>query len=213
MRRLRAIVIISILILSGCTRLDVVGKDAVRAFGDVIAVLPAEEYDPDCWKLTSPDGGAWFAWDNMSVSMVVDAAPFAAAGADLAKLENCSEHYLNPGKQSLYFTSPGFDMLNQNVKETALDQFSYCISCLRNKLGYHTEMDHYNLNLDGATFEWAKDMKTNDKDIVFVLDAEPLIAAGVNPENVDGWAYGQVTVQVNGKPADVWKLLKPFDLS
>jgi len=68
-------------------------------------------------------------------------------------------------------------------------------------------------------FEWAKDMKVNwydnsnqDKDIVFVLNPEPLIAAGVDIEHVDGWAYAQVQVEENGKMEQVWKLLKPFDL-
>jgi hypothetical protein len=63
-------------------------------------------------------------------------------------------------------------------------------------------------------------MKTNgyddadqDKDIVFVLNPEPLIAAGVVPENVEGWVYAQVPVEENGKTEDVWKFLKPFDLA
>jgi hypothetical protein len=62
-------------------------------------------------------------------------------------------------------------------------------------------------------------MKTNsydnsvqDKDIVFVLNPEPLIAAGVDPEKVEGWTYAQVPIEENGKTTQVWKLLKPFDL-
>lgn len=72
---------------------------------------------------------------------------------------------------------------------------------------------------DGNLFEWAKDMKTNrstnenqDKDIVFVLNPEPLIAAGVNPDKVKGWVYTTVKVDIDGKPTDVYKFLKPFNL-
>jgi hypothetical protein len=68
-------------------------------------------------------------------------------------------------------------------------------------------------------FEWAKDMVANgydnsvqDKDIVFVLNPEPLIAAGVDPEKVEGWACAQVPIEENGKTIQVWKLLKSFDL-
>jgi hypothetical protein len=52
-------------------------------------------------------------------------------------------------------------------------------------------------------FEWAKDMTTNDKDIVFVLD----------PARITGWAFAKVTVDdENGKPVQVDKILKPFNL-
>jgi F420-0:gamma-glutamyl ligase-like protein len=81
-------------------------------------------------------------------------------------------------------------------------------------------MDHFNIDLGGGNlFEWAKDMEkmgdaggSQDKDIVFALNPEPFESAGVDLENVDGWAYAQVPVHVDGVPAEVWKLLKPFDL-
>jgi hypothetical protein len=70
------------------------------------------------------------------------------------------------------------------------------------------------VNLGGGNlFEWAKDMGTNDKDIVFVLNPEPFIAAGVDPGKIRGWDFAKVTVDdANGKPVQVDKILKPFDL-
>jgi hypothetical protein len=204
----------------GLRSLDVVGKDSVRAFGDVLAILPAEEYEPRRWKWNAPGGGAWLTIDNMNVSMVVDAAPFAAAGADLSKLENAAEHNINPGKTSIFFASGGMDMLNENGEDTALAQFRADIAALRADLNYHTSLDHYGIKFGGGNmFEWAKDLQTNgyddspqDKDVVFVLNPGPLLAAGLEPEKVEGWAYAQVTVEENGKPEQVWKLLKSFDL-
>jgi hypothetical protein len=68
-------------------------------------------------------------------------------------------------------------------------------------------------------FEWAKDFSTNtvtkenqDKDIVFVLNPEPLISAGVDPAKVKGWSYGEVTVDMDGKQTEVYKFLKAADL-
>jgi hypothetical protein len=62
-------------------------------------------------------------------------------------------------------------------------------------------------------FEWAKNLATNDKDIVFVLALEPFIAAGTDPAKIEGWAFTKVTVDdVNGKPVLVDKILKPFNL-
>ena len=63
-------------------------------------------------------------------------------------------------------------------------------------------MDHFGVKLGGGNmFEWAKDLEINvttkqaqDKDIVFVLSPEPLIAAGVDPQKVEGWLYSPVPV-------------------
>ncbi|MDR0586735.1 MAG: hypothetical protein LBG26_05805, partial [Treponema sp.] len=88
------------------------------------------------------------------------------------------------------------------------------VNLKREAIGYHMAMDHYGVNLGGGNlFEWAKDMAVNDKDMVFVLDPAPLIAAGVDPARVAGWIFDKVTVDdENGKPVQVDKLLKPFDL-
>jgi trans-aconitate methyltransferase len=104
-------------------------------------------------------------------------------------------------------------MLNQNVKNGAVAQFEANAGYIRQNIGYHTAMDHYNIDFGNAMFEWAKDMSSNDKDIVFVLNPEPLIAAGVEPKNVDGWTYAQVPVMQGGKETQVYKFLKPFDLN
>jgi hypothetical protein len=206
-------------LLTACAPLDVVQKDAVRAFGDVLKLLPSEEYEQSRWRLTAPDGTAWFAFDNMSMDMAVDAEPFVSAGADLSKLPNSGEHNLNPGRDSIWFMSQGFDMLNQNVKDSPLEQFNRDVAFLRRYLGYHEDMEHYNIDLNGAVFEWAKDLSTVEKtgknqelDIVFALNPEPLIAAGVEPGKVEGWSYDTVKVMADGRETDVYRFLKPFDL-
>lgn len=211
--RLVSVAALVVITLSACSALDVVRKDAVRAFGDVLASLPAEEYETGRWKLTAPDGDAWFLFDNTSVDMVIDAAPFVAAGLDPSKLENAGEHAIHPGGDSLYFASPGFDMLNLNGKDGALAQFEADAGFLGGDLGYHGALDHYNLTLGGGNlFEWAKDMGKNDKDIVFVLNPEPLIAAGVDPNVIEGWTFTKMSVDIDGKMTEVDRLLKAFDL-
>lgn len=188
--------------LAACASLDVVQKDAVRAFSDVLNVRSADSNDGD-WQFKAPDDTAVVNWDSARIQMVVDATPFVDAGLDLSKLDNADEN-------GIYFAQE-FKMLG-GLGETSLSDFRKLVSAGRNKLGYHAEMDHYNIDLDGAMFEWAKDMSANDKDIVFVLNPEPLIAAGVDPENVDDWTYAQVPVMQDGKETQVYKFLKPFDL-
>lgn len=79
----------------------------------------------------------------------------------------------------------------------------------REKIGYHGEMDHYNIDFGGGNmFEWAKDIAANDKDIVFVLNPGPFIAAGVDVNNIEGWAFAKVKTM----DGEIDKLLKPFNL-
>ena len=62
-------------------------------------------------------------------------------------------------------------------------------------------------------FEWAKDMGSNDKDIVFVLNPEPFIEAGADPEAIEGWIFGKVKVMdAKGRMIEADKLLKPYNL-
>jgi hypothetical protein len=55
-------------------------------------------------------------------------------------------------------------------------------------------------------------MGKNDKAIVFVLDPEPFLKAGADPRKIEGWVFGKVPVDIDGKPTEVDKLLKPFNL-
>jgi len=106
------------------------------------------------------------------------------------------------------------------VPPPPLAAYEQIVEKYRSSINYHTSLDHYGVKLgDGNMFEWAKDLSTNsstgenqDKDIVFVLNPEPLAAAGVDPEKVEGWVYAQVPVEENGQTTNVWKLLKPFNL-
>jgi len=211
--KLIAALLALMLILSACSSLDVVGKDSVRAFGEVLEVLPPEGSPEEGWVIKAPDGEASFEIHNDALFMTVNAQPFIDAGLDISKVNNISEG-------NLVFLSPGFDMLNQNIKETPIKQFEAAVNALRSSIGYHTPLDHYNISLgDGNMFEWAKDLQINgmtkenqDKDIVFVLNPEPLIAAGVDPEKVKGWIYTTVNMGMGGKSTEVYKFLKPFDL-
>ncbi|MDR2502698.1 MAG: hypothetical protein LBC78_05565 [Oscillospiraceae bacterium] len=199
------------LMLTSCSSLDVVQKDAARAIGEVLTELPAIQTEGG-WRLTSPDGLAVLNFDQGGVQLVAVSAPFAAAGLDTEKLDNADEN-------GIYFAQD-FLMLGRGVSGDAGGDFAKMLAAGRDALNYHTALDHYGVKLgDGNMFEWAKDMNVSgydnsvqDKDIVFVLNPEPLIAAGVDPEKVEGWVYAQVEVEENGKTAQVWKFLKPFDL-
>ncbi|MDR1599837.1 MAG: hypothetical protein LBS11_08230 [Oscillospiraceae bacterium] len=228
------------LALAGCAAglksLDVVGQQSVTSFDAVLKVIPdrvqADEANVG-WSLTAPDDSVRFIWSEdysraplHDVMLELDARPFLDAGLDPEKLPDNYAFYEGEAmggmgaKMLMVGAKLGGDKLAYSGEPTALAAYEQIVNKYRGAVNFHTSLDHFGVLLgDGNLFEWAKDMKTNgyddtpqDKDIVFVLNPEPLIASGVDPEKVVDWAYAQVSVDVDGKPELVWKFLKPFDL-
>jgi hypothetical protein len=207
--------------------LDIVGKDSAASFEKILTAsggkVTADEENTG-WSLEAPDGSVRFIWSEdysrsplHDVMLELDAAPFINAGLDTDKLP---EYYAAYDGMLMVGTKLGGDKLTYQEEPTPLAAYEQIVSKYRDSVGYHTALDHYNVSLgNGNMFEWAKDMQTNtvakenqDKDIVFVLNPEPLIAAGVDPEQVKGWVYTTVSVEIDGKATDVYKFLKPFNL-
>jgi hypothetical protein len=204
-----------------CGKLDVVGTDSVKSFDKVLRQIP-QAVTPDemngGWSLAAPDNTARFIWSKNyaesplhDVMLEFDAAPFIAAGLNPEKLPDNFAFYDN---MIMVGTKLGQEQLTYSGQATPLASYEQIVKLKRSSIGYHGALDHYGVNLgDGNLFEWAKDLTTNDKDIVFVLDPAPFIAAGADPARIAGWAFAKVTVDdENGKPVQVDKILKPFDL-
>lgn len=221
-----AVIAVAVIKMAG-GKLDVVGKESERSFEDVLNALPDQVTKDETnagWSLGAPDGGVRFIWSEdysksplHDVMLEFDAAPFLNAGLDPEKLP---DNYAFYDGMLMVGTKLGNDELTYKGEPTALLAYEQIVNKYRSSINYHTAMDHYGVKLgDGNMFEWAKNMETNtvsnenqDKDIVFVLNPEPLLAAGVDPEQVEGWAYATVPVEENGKNVDVYKFLKPFNL-
>ncbi|MDD2458114.1 MAG: hypothetical protein PHQ83_06390 [Eubacteriales bacterium] len=204
--------------LSACTQTDVVGKASVQSFAAIAAMadVTADESFGG-FALTAPDGSARFllsrnfaATPTYDVALEFPAAPFLSAGLDASQLP---DSMLVADKIVV-----GTDYGSQDFKDAAQASLSAAYEQLVRKngqaIGYHKALDHYGIDLGGGNlFEWAKDLKTNDKDIVFVLDPQPFLDAGVDPAAVEGWIFAKVeTMDKNGNMLEVDKLLKPFDL-
>lgn len=221
---------------TACATLDVVGKASITSFEAVLNTIPGNVQADEAnvgWALTAPDDSARFIWSEdysraplHDVMLEFDAQPFLDAGLDPSKLPDAYSFYEGEqmggmGKQMLMIGKKLGGNEKVSGAATALSAYELIVSNYRDVINYHTTLDHFGVKLgDGNMFEWAKDMTTNgydksvqDKDIVFVLNPEPLIAAGVDPEKIQGWIYAQVEVEEGGKTEQVWKLLKPFDLA
>jgi hypothetical protein len=207
--------------------LDVVGKQSVTSFDAVLQAIPAQVTADDTnggWSLLAPGGTVRFIWSKdyaksplHDVMLELDAQPFVDAGLDASKLP---VNYATFDGMLMVGTKLGNAEFQYSGVVTPLASYEQMVNNYRASINYHTALDHYGVMLgNGNMFEWAKDLTKNtvtgtdqDKDIVFVLNPEPLIAAGVDPAKVVGWVYTQVSVEENGKTIQVYKFLKPLNI-
>ena len=211
-----------------CSATDVVAKVAdtsfkavVDASGNRVAWSSVDE----AWSLLSPSGDkVSFSTDFArtkadsglgDLEFSFDAAPFIAAGLQIENLPKAEglRYELKDDRFLIQFElgSQAFEPGSQKSFEAT---FTQVVKTQRDRIGYHAALDHYGIELgNGNMFEWAKDLAKNDKDIVWVLNPEPFITAGVDPARLEGWAFAQVeTMDEAGKTVFVDKLLKPFNI-
>ncbi len=216
-------VVALVLALSGCQSTDVVAKVSITSFESVLNALgdqvTADEMNGG-WSLQSP-GGERFVWSKdfsadkkPDLMMELDATPFLDAGLDPAKLNKETYLFDSSSKILMVHSELGAEKFSYTGDPKPLDSFKQLVATHRDSIGYHEKLDHYGAAFgNGNMFEWAKDMAANDKDIVFVLNPQPLIDAGVDPSKVKEWVFAQVEVKnPQGQKELVDKFLKPYNL-
>jgi hypothetical protein len=218
--KITAILLVVMASLAACQKSDVIGNVAKTSFAEVIKTIPDQITSDEMnggWSLSAPDNTARFIWSKdyskspfHDVMIEFDAKPFIDAGLDVNKLPQG----LAFEDKIMLGTKLGNDELKYSGDVTPEASFNQIVQLYRKSIGYHQALDHYGVDLgNGNKFEWAKDMSKNDKDIVFVVDPQIFINAGVTPEKVEGWAYAKVEMMDDsGKKVSVYKFLKPFDL-
>jgi len=224
------------LYLGGCAATDIVAKYAASSFTALVeasAERLSRTEGGDAWTLASPGGDRIAFSTDFSralpaaaagapagapdIELSFDLAPFAAAGLDPARLpaptRGGQTTYAAEGGRLLVRAELGDEAFPAEAARSLEAAFAAILKAHRASIGYHEALGHYGIRLGGGNmFEWAKDLAKNDKDIVFVLNPEPFIAAGVDPAKVVGWVFAKVPVDIDGKPTEVDKLLKPFSL-
>ncbi len=206
-----------------CDQLDVVAKIAVTSFEALLNKMQnqiAFDEAEGRWVLIAPTGEKFewskdFSTSQSDIKFEFEATPFIQAGLDVEKLEASQYVYdEEAGKIRMPFELSE-DQFSYSKEATPLDTFRQIVKTNRKSIGYHEDLGHFGISLgEGNTFEWAKDMSQNDKDIVFVLNPQPFIDAGVDPSKIEGWVFGKVKIMDDkGKEIEVDKLLKPFELN
>ena len=205
--------------ITACGKLDVIGEKSETSFEAILNAMQSEVSADDAfggWSLVSPDGEARFVWTKdfskttTDAMLELDAQPFIDAGLDINKLPQ----EMVSGDKIIIGTDLGNASVTYVGDASPLDSYKKLVKNYRDNITYHTALDHYGVALgNGNMFEWAKDMKTNDKDIVFVLNPQPFLDAGVDPTKLVSWVFAKVeTMDEKGKDIEVDKFLKPFDV-
>ncbi len=216
---LLAALLAMMLLLTACSGLDVVGKESITSFNKMLTaagnkVVVDTQYNG--WSVNAPDettkfiiSGDFTKSPMHDVMIETDLAPFLKAGLDITKLP---EDMIVDGK--LHVGTKITASTAAKVTASISGAFEQVVKLSRASIKYHADLDLYGVSAgNGNMFDWAKDMTTNKLDIVFALNPQPLIDAGVDPAKVQGWILGQVTTQdANGKDIKVDKFLKPFNL-
>lgn len=210
------------LALTACQSTDVVGKFAVTSFEALLNTTPdkiTNDVINNYWIYTSPAGDELmlskdFSSSNPDAVVEFDAAPFIAAGLTPESLP-VDQYKYDPSTNRIVMPYEiGDTKLTYTSNSVAIETFEQIVKNHRDIIGYHEVLDHYGIALgNGNLFEWAKDLAKNDKDIVFVLNPQPFIEAGLDTAKLEGWVFAQVEVKdEKGKPVLVDKILRPFNL-
>jgi len=195
-----------LLSLTGCAQTDVVAKTAVTSFENILENNSDRVYKEEAgFAFASPsDLESFNIGEDVAISF--ELKPFVEAGLDTELLPEYME--VSDATITIGMKNNGYES-----SENANDAFEELVANNRDAIGYHAALDHYGVALgNGNMFEWAKDTSTNDKDIVFVLNPQPFIDAGVDVTQVEGWVFAKVETMEDGKKVEVDKLLKPYDL-
>ena len=207
-----AVLLSAALVLGGCSALDVVQSQGRKSFVSIQKQFPEIEADsPGSDYVSLSSDGSTFLLVSKDFARTMDGdllistplKPFADAGLDVSRLTG----NLRAEEDRLYLAA---EFNAATAEGSALSDLIFAaIASDRSSFSYHEELDHFGISLGEGKFEWAKDYANNDKDIVFILSADPLSSAGVDVGNVEGWIF---LVMPDKDGADMNLLVKPSDL-
>jgi hypothetical protein len=191
---------------SGCERLDVVANYAVKSFSELSSTVPGGVVKENAGHtIYSPDRTESFIYgDNILLSF--DLVPFINAGLN----SNSLNGYIFIIEKRLIIRAniSGSDSIS------AITAFEETLRKNRKNLSYHMDHDVFEFELgSGNSFRWAKDLRSNIRDMVFVLNPASLVPMGIDTEKLAGWRLTDVPVRdSNGKMTTAQRLLKFFNI-
>jgi len=206
-------ILLTTLALTSCTTADVVLKYSQESFEEITTTFPdyvKDTTEEDHYYHYSLDGKTtlkishdYDMTGSRDIVLSTSLQEFIDAGLDM---NNLPDGYSVEDNELIMATDYG---KGTQKYTTITDSLFDSVRMERKNLGYHAELDHYGISLSHGKFEFAKDIATNDKDIVFILSAPEFEAVGVDIENIEGWVFATMK---DDKGNDMRLLLKPYSL-
>jgi len=220
---LSSVIVIS---LSACGNKDVeenITDSGISAFNEIVKSYPEKKGFHDSlqhWGF-EVESGEKFEWSqDMSANkadfaMVVQAEPLINAGLDVEKLDKNVWIVQEAGKDDMGMEQPALLILPYDIGDNQIkgkdsnDSMKALLTEDADNLIYHEDQQHYVLNLGGTNeVIWTEELGLNDSDMVFVLDAKPLMDAGLDITGLEG--SGWVFKEASGEIPD--QIVKTYDL-
>jgi hypothetical protein len=217
------LLLITVLVLTGCQATDVIAKVSVTSFDALVKAVPDKVSNDSAkggWAITGLDGkeriilSKDFSSNLSDIALEFDASPFLQAGLDVKKLPEDQYVYDASTKKITMPFEYGRDKFSPDSEKSVLDTFEQIVKTHREIIGYHEEGDHYKITLmNGNSFAWAKEIKTNKMDLLFILNPQPFVDAGVDIAKIKEWTFTKMpTTDKNGKSVQVDIFLKGFNV-
>lgn len=230
MKRILSVTLSSVLVLSlaACGNKEVeetVSDKGVSAFNEIVKTYPDKKgfhEEMQHWGFAMEPGEKLEWSKDMSANkadfaMVIKAEPLIKAGLDVEKLDEDVWIFNEAGKDTMGMEQPAVLVLPYNISDTKLssknsnDSMKALLEADSDNLQYHEDNQHYVLNLGGTNEAiWTEKLGLNDKDMIFVLDAEPLITAGLDVNKLEGSGWTFKKASEADKTPD--QIIKTYDL-
>jgi hypothetical protein len=212
------------LFFGGCSR-AITGSEesdaALAAFNAIVkANMDRKGYHDAMkhWGLSLPGGGK-FEWtkdtsaNGIDFAMVIPAEPFIRAGLDVSRLEGTGYVFqaatVEAGESLPDLLLHPYNVSNKKENAQGSEDALRRILKQKNSMAqYHRDSGRYRLFLydeGDAPFEvqWSEEPEA----VVFVIPADPLIAAGLDPGRLDGgWVFRPAGTGAGANPNQLTEL-------
>ncbi|NTW72006.1 MAG: hypothetical protein HGA49_07185 [Eubacteriaceae bacterium] len=232
--KIAAVAVSTVLVLSfaGCTRTitgDKTADEGLSAFNEIVRTYPEKKGFHEAlqhWGFELPTGEK-FEWskdmsaNKADLAMVMLADPLVEAGLDISKLDKNEWLYEPAGTNEMGVDLPNRLIKPYNVsdqKQTSNgseDSFRRLLKADASMITYHGEQQHYALKLgDGAEVRWTKILGLNEADMIFILDAESLVNAGLDITKLEGsgWVFKEASEDDMGSGPSPDQIVRIYEL-
>ena len=221
---------VMVLTLAGCTR-TVTGNtesdEGLAAFNQIVKTYPDKKGYHEAlkhWGFELPTGEK-FEWskdmsaNEADLAMVMLADPLVEAGLDVEKLDENEWLYKPAGPDEMGKELPNllikpYDVsANKQESKGSEDSFRRILKEDNSLVKYDEELGKYRLSVgESNEVQWTKELGSDDEDMVFVLNAQPLVEAGLDVDKLEGtdWTFKPAGKDALGENPD--QIVRVYDI-